>query len=227
MPIIYKITSPTNRVYIGQTWNINKRKREYKNLDCKSQKFLYRSLVKYGFNKHTFEIMYELPEDVSQEVLDKYEIFYIYQYKSNKKIFKSGIGLNLTDGGGGSNGFKHTKAAKNKISKVHKGNKYRLGKCHTQETKDKISKSKIGKYVGELNPFFGKRHSKETKEKLLLSNRKRSYPIIQYTKEGIYIQEFPSINDALLKLNIKSSHGISDVCRGKAKYCKGFIFKYK
>lgn len=227
MPCIYRIVSPSKRVYIGQTWNIDKRKREYKNLDCKSQRFLYRSLKKYGFENHIFDIIYTLPEDIDNKVLDNYEMFFIEQYKTNKGRYKYGTGLNLTDGGGGSNGFKHSQAAKDKISKIQKGNKYRLGKYHNENTKSKISKSKIGKYIGKDNPFFGKKHSEETKAKLLVSNRKRGFPIIQYSKEMQYIQEFPSINDAMIKLKVKSSHGISDVCKGKAKYCMGFIFKYK
>ena len=40
------------------------------------------------------------------------------------------------------------------------------GKHHTQETKEKISVSRKGKYKGEDNPFFGKRHSEEDIEKM-------------------------------------------------------------
>jgi group I intron endonuclease len=54
---IYKITSPTNRVYIGQGVNIEKRWKTYKVLDCKTQRRLYNSLVKYGVEKHIFEII--------------------------------------------------------------------------------------------------------------------------------------------------------------------------
>ena len=40
------------------------------------------------------------------------------------------------------------------------------GKHHTEETKEKISASRKGKYKGENNSFFGKRHSKENIEKM-------------------------------------------------------------
>jgi hypothetical protein len=56
---IYKITSPTNRVYIGQSENIDYRWLDYKRLRCKSQIRLYRSLKKYGFDKHLFQIIEE------------------------------------------------------------------------------------------------------------------------------------------------------------------------
>lgn len=76
MPVIYKITSPSNKVYIGQSWSWIKRKSIYKRLACKSQKFLYNSLLKYGFENHKIEILKELPEDIDQITLDNLEIFY-------------------------------------------------------------------------------------------------------------------------------------------------------
>ena len=56
---IYKITSSKNRVYIGQTINFKVRFSQYQRLDCKNQKKLYNSLLKYGVEKHKFEIICE------------------------------------------------------------------------------------------------------------------------------------------------------------------------
>lgn len=57
---IYKITSPSGKVYIGQSVNITKRKKNYSTLsDCKNQRRLYSSLVKYGFSEHIFEVVEE------------------------------------------------------------------------------------------------------------------------------------------------------------------------
>lgn len=62
---VYKITSPTGRVYIGSSINIEKRLRGYKNLQCKAQKLLYRSLNKYGVESHKFEtVLYCEPKDI-------------------------------------------------------------------------------------------------------------------------------------------------------------------
>ncbi len=58
---IYKITSPSGKVYIGQTWNFNTRLRKYKSLHCSKQPKIYNSLRKYGVFSHTFEIIHELP----------------------------------------------------------------------------------------------------------------------------------------------------------------------
>lgn len=56
---IYKITSPSNKIYIGQSVNIEERFKQYKYLKCKGQTILYRSFLKYGVNEHIFEILEE------------------------------------------------------------------------------------------------------------------------------------------------------------------------
>lgn len=77
---IYKITSPSNNIYIGQSCNINRRFREYSYLKCKNQPALYSSFIKYGVSNHKFEIIHELPFDVSQEIVDNYENLYWIMY---------------------------------------------------------------------------------------------------------------------------------------------------
>ena len=57
---IYKITSPSGRVYIGQSVNIEKRFLSYsKLLRCKTQIKLFRSFLKYGVINHIFETIEE------------------------------------------------------------------------------------------------------------------------------------------------------------------------
>lgn len=64
--VIYKIVSPNRRVYIGQTKDYKKRKANYRKLNCKTQKKLYNSFIKYGFENHKFEIIEEcLEEDLN------------------------------------------------------------------------------------------------------------------------------------------------------------------
>jgi len=53
---IYKITNPNGKIYIGKSWNIEKRWNQYKSLQCKTQPILYASFQKYGVDKHVFEI---------------------------------------------------------------------------------------------------------------------------------------------------------------------------
>ena len=49
---IYKITSPSNKIYIGQAVNILKRWKDYKSIKNRNQPKLDNSLNKYGFENH-------------------------------------------------------------------------------------------------------------------------------------------------------------------------------
>lgn len=93
-PCIYKITSPSGSVYIGQTKNRIRRFRSYKQLKCLNQSKLYSSFIKYGYENHTIEIVHELPIDVPLDVLDRYEFLYWDLYKSCNKSM-----LNLKEPG--------------------------------------------------------------------------------------------------------------------------------
>ena len=129
---IYKITSPTGRIYIGQSWNIVKRMKTHK--ACKSNRLLANSITKYGKENHHYRVVQTLPPDVSQEVLDNYECFFIDQF--TEAGFKM---MNLK--GGGSNG------------KMSESSKALLKKNFTQERKEDLRK----KYTGENNPMYGKK----------------------------------------------------------------------
>ncbi len=56
---IYKITSPSGKIYIGQSVDIDSRLAHYKRLDCKGQVKLFNSLKKYEAKNHTFEVVEE------------------------------------------------------------------------------------------------------------------------------------------------------------------------
>lgn len=75
---IYKITSPTGAIYIGQSNNIWKRMGDYKRISCKK---LYNSILSHGWEAHKFEICHELPKDVTKNILNEYERLYWNLYK--------------------------------------------------------------------------------------------------------------------------------------------------
>ncbi len=92
---IYKITSPSGRVYIGQSVNVEKRIKHYKYLHCKKQRRLYNSLIKYGYENHVFEVVEECKfEDLNN--LERY-----YQEKYNV-LGKFGLSCELTNCNNGS-----------------------------------------------------------------------------------------------------------------------------
>ena len=93
---IYKITSPSGKVYIGQSWSVEKRLYRYKHYlsSSSSQSVLHNSFLRYGPENHEMEILVQLSEDVCQDLLDYHEIKLIKEFKV------AGFSLlNVTNGG--------------------------------------------------------------------------------------------------------------------------------
>ena len=144
---IYKITSPTGRVYIGQSVDVKKRIRAYRYPEqVKKQRKLYDSLNKYGYEKHKFEIVMQC--DI--EKLDEMEIFYIDAYNT----FNTKHGLNCNHGGLSqaihSEETKRRRAKSNKGRKVSEDTRKRMsdaamGRKNSFNQKLKMSKSMVGR----------------------------------------------------------------------------------
>ena len=96
----------------------------------------------------------------------------------------------------------------------------------TEEQKRKISES----MTGEKNPNFGKHFSEEHKKKISEAqtgnhNRPQTQ-VLQYSKSGELIAEYPSTHEAERQTGCNHGH-ICDCCKGKYKSAGGFIWKYK
>jgi len=137
--IVYKVTnikSETNKSYIGQTirdFDVRKYRHLYDAMNG-SQLVFHRAIIKYGEDAFIWEIISEV--EISD--LDDFEMKYI-------KLFNTKVpnGYNLTDGGGGNRGYKHSDESKRKIGI---GNK---GKNITEESKEKMRKSHKGIKMSE------------------------------------------------------------------------------
>lgn len=182
---IYKITSPSGKVYIGQSIDIEKRFKTYLRYSCKSQTKLLASLKKYGAENHKYEIL----AICKKEELSIQEKYFVDLFQS----FNSEKGLNIRDGGGNSaklsdeqklkisNSLKDKKHSperieKNRLGQLNKASsiakrlkesiypkikKSRLGTKHSEETKEKLRNL----VLGEKNPNYGKKRSDESKQK--------------------------------------------------------------
>lgn len=209
---IYKLTSPSNKCYIGQTINLVERKRTLYNPNkYYSGHRLDNAIKKYGIENFQYEIIIQIVESSKEklrEKLDELEKFYIEKYDSYNN------GYNMTLGGSGSNGGFQTEESKRKISEKAKGRKgSMLGRHLTEEQKNKISNFAKTR-TGEKNPFYGKTHSEETKLKIGKAN---SIPILQLDLNENIITEFPSAKDAARSLG--KPRADSEII----KVCKGYI----
>lgn len=164
---IYKITSPTGRIYVGQSIDIAKRFNVYRLLHCKIQPKLYRSFIKHGVENHIFEII----EECKEYRLNTRERYWQDKFKV---IGPKGLNCVLTETK--SKKSVMSEETKRKIGLKHKGKivseetKARIkiaiagkrnGRFHSKETRSKISTSNMGK-----------KHSKESKIKMSLARRK-------------------------------------------------------
>lgn len=152
---IYKITSPSGKIYIGESVNIEKRIARYKSYNCKQQYHLYNSLKKYGAEEHIFEII-EVCEIDELKCRERYwQEFYEVLDK------EKGLNLRLTECGEKKRINSQYSIDKQKKTsqerKVSVGeNNSMYGKKHKQSTKEKISKANKGRHKGEKNPCYGK-----------------------------------------------------------------------
>lgn len=166
---IYKITSPTGRVYIGQSIDIYKRFATYRNFQCKSQPRLMASFKSHGVTTHKFEIIH-----VSSECeLNSLEKYYVDLYNS----FNTPHGLNLIDGGGSYG--KRSDETKRKNSESMSGEKHPwFGKKQPEDMIRKRVEKLKGKKMGEEqkrilsarnsgNSYcLGRKHTEEELEKI-------------------------------------------------------------
>lgn len=176
---IYKITSPSNKIYIGQAKNINRRFYEYSILHCKNQIRLYRSLKKYGVENHIFEIVEKCLESELNERERYWQEYYdvLNRYKGlNCMYVETDIKKREMS--------KETRdkiSMKNKIS--HKGKK--LSEKH---------KENIG------NKIRGKKRSESYKKKRRYNTQSK---IILNIETGIY---YECIRDAAESINMERKH---------------------
>lgn len=68
--------------------------------------------------------------------------------------------------------------------------------------------------------------TRKRKSNIFINHPKMSKPVLQFTKDGTFIAEYQSINEAYRQTKIQASN-ISQCCKGKIKSSGGFGWKYK
>lgn len=173
---IYCVTClPTGKLYFGQTvMSIEERWRHHKGSAQRgSDHKFHRAIRKYGEENFLAEEVLTVSaptKEILKKKLDYVEMRLIKRF--NTKI----DGYNSTDGGdGGLLGYVFSEETKRKISLSRIGAKNpNFGKHLSKEHRRKISES----LCGERNPFFGKKHSEKTRRKMSEAKRRNRYEIL-------------------------------------------------
>jgi hypothetical protein len=199
--LIENIEPNTSKIYIGKT----------KESNLSNRKYTHRT--NYG-KQISFTIIDETDplKHIDWKIL---ESFWIEQFKQ--------WGFNLVNknkGGGGPEYLNNT--SKDKLRLIH------LGKPRSEETKQKISNSLKGKPKSLIHKEKIKNRTLSKTQLINISNAK-SKPVHQYDKKGNFIQEFPSLIQASILLNINYQN-LSQHARGYKgcnKSIGGYVFKLK
>lgn len=231
---IYKITSPSGKIYIGKTCRLNDRITNYRNCSgIKRQHLIYNSINKYGWDNHIFEIIDQAPIELLCE-LEKQHIKNLNSFHKDNPN-----GMNLTGGGDGVfgrkdtpqtikkrvdkiRGSKRSQKTKDLMSSIKKGiTTKRIGTKHTKESIEKMSKIKRGKSQTDIT--IEKRV--ESMRQTLIKKHGAILQIDKNTKE-IVKEWVESIKNISRQTGFDDS-SISKCLKNKANEVKGFIWKYK
>lgn len=215
---IYKIENIVNgKVYIGQSVNIYNRWQNHKTklkLNKHYNTYLQNAWNKYGENNFNFEIV----EICDESALSDKEIYYIDYFDSFKN------GYNLTTGGEGMGGYKHTEDFCNRMSIRFAGeNNPMFGRIGSenplfgkQKTEDQIQKMIKSRWTedkrienslrvfGPNNPMYGKYGAENPESKAVVC-----------LNTG---EMFESISLAAKWCGLKSQQMIGQVCLGKRNF---------
>lgn len=228
---IYKITSPSGKIYIGQSIDLEKREYYYKRGVIESiGRKIFNSLYKYGWVNHKFEIV----EICEKKDLDDREIFWI------KNFDCVNVGLNIDFGGRNKYLQKNLSQKLNPKLERRKIDQYDLdgnfikrwstisdavriyggGITSNLVNKTKSSSGFIWRYEGDVINYT-----------ICDKNKSRKKPVIQYDLSGNKIKEWISITAIEKELGFKNQ-SISVVCSNDEKYkhrkiAYGFKWTYK
>ena len=173
---IYKITNKiNNKIYIGFTSKKLKERLSKHHRDAiynKRKTILCHAIRKYGIENFEIKLLFKVNNydkiiGLESECIKKYKTYYEEH------------GYNMTFGGEGTIGHKHSLETKQKMVSAH------LGKKHSSSTKLKLSNLR----KGNKNPNFGKVYTDEEKERWrkLLSgeNGPRSKTFLVINDKGV------------------------------------------
>lgn len=160
---IYKIICIiSGKVYIGQSVDCHRRKRDHKSSSNRIESHLYSSIRKYGWDNHKFEILCKC----STERLNELEVYYANFYNCYDRIF----GLNNRECGGNSGKISNESRHKMRMKKLGKKQSEKAiennriaqikrwkiinengGYSPSEKTRNKMSLKKLGKKPSQKN----------------------------------------------------------------------------
>ena len=232
---IYKFTNRINdKVYIGQTYNLQTRLNSHKSKALNTKNKFYNAVRKYGWENFELSILSTITANTKEELsalLDKLEIEYIKQYNSYK------LGYNSTHGGHSKRGYRLSEEFSEKCK----------SRTYSDDTRKKMSISAKNRIISEetrlklrnsaIKRNFSKYRELTTSSRNKAIKRALGVPVLQLDINFNIINRFDSISDAIkyIKNSISPNLTLVGIRKGLSRHCtdetkkllyKGFVWKY-
>ena len=196
---VYRHISPVGKVYIGIT--CQKVERRWKNgLGYRDSTHIFRAIMKYGWSNFKHEILFT---NLTEKEAIYWEQELIRHYKG------LGISYNITDGGEGTSGFRHSSETKSEMSKSKI--QFYSNKEHRKHLSNAGKRNKGNKY---------NRKSGFTKGFYQMRN------VLQFSLSGEYISKYKSAREASIQTDSNYCQ-ILKCLKGRGKTANNFIWKYE
>ena len=114
MKVIYMLISPSGRVYVGKSVRFSKRLGQHRRRSKKKKTFLYNAVRKHGWSNFTKLVLEVFAYGVTKTHMSNREKYFIKKHRAFDRRF----GYNLTEGGEGAPGYKHTEEAKKNMQSL-------------------------------------------------------------------------------------------------------------
>lgn len=224
---IYKHTNQINgKVYIGLTNQKLDRRFRKNGKGYKYCSYFYNAIKKYGWENFSHEL---LLDNLSKEEACLKEKEFILKYKSKNDLY----GYNLTEGGEGVCGRKHTpeEIARYRIANAGKNNP-NYGNKWSEEQKKSLSEYKKAHpslyWLGKKRDKETCRKISETRKRLGIQSRTKNIKatkVIKMDLQGKELKLYDLIIDAAKENNV-ARQSIGKCCLGKRKTAGGYRWKY-
>lgn len=188
--LIYKATSPSGKVYIGQTTYSLSRRISGHNKDAKKHDYFFaRAIRKYGIDNFRWKIV---EDNIPVMFLDMKECEWIQMYNSYKNGYNSTLGGDFHP--------MNNPLIIEKVANFHRGRKRNAETCKkiSEKAKERFASGKVAwnkglklpQFSGENHPLFGSklsdshkkkfdrtgiRHTQKTKSKMSISQKGKKH----------------------------------------------------
>lgn len=228
---IYKIISPSNKIYIGST-NVSFRKRFGQHFGDSSKNLIKKAFNKYGRDNFHYEILEIIYEEIEDRKLREIETEYIEKYKSYDKSIGYNILKNANEciatgmrkiiqfnyKGEKINEFPSIIKAANELNITPSSISYCCRNCNN-EYQPYTTKYKY-RWLYEEDYINGVKIN--LKKEVRIRGR---FPIYQKDINGEVIKKWNQLSEIKKELNFDEST-ISKCCKNKLKKAYGFRWEY-